>query len=270
MSEALHHQIVISVLAPRQIEPGSTLGAVLERVARSLARAGMRAVLRDRPAEAAGVLCVPESDADVTSMWQKAATWNLPAMFLAGGHHMDSRGCGVLVEALGLAEPYGMTTPPGCAEHSALCDAVGSRIAKLLTLGVRARSVVCAAALADAVAVAAAFGGGAQRLEALRQLALAADLDPSVVTQDTARVPTLVAERIDLEALHDAGGVPAVMRELCGVPGLLQLDRPTVSAAPLRDNLREARVWDVDLIAPLDAVSNEHAPLKMNGERSRG
>jgi dihydroxy-acid dehydratase len=53
------------------------------------------------------------------------------------------------------------------------------------------------------------------------------------------------ASQFNLLDFHEAGGVPALMKE---IEGLLDLDLPTVTCKPLRENLSEARVFRREVI----------------------
>jgi dihydroxy-acid dehydratase len=161
-----------------------------------------------------------------------------------------------LTEALGLALPYNGSALAGTAEREALARRAAARIVELIRLDLRPRRILTIEAFDDAFALDMAMGGSTNTV--LHALAIAAEAG---LEYPLARVNS-VAERVPhlckvapsgpwhMDDVHRAGGVPAILATLTGLPGAVHLDRPTVTGT-LRAGLGGARVEDPSVIRPL-------------------
>lgn len=151
----------------------------------------------------------------------------------------------VVAEALGLAVPHTALTPSG----QAVWKAAGRQAARALTVlaerGIRGRDILTDAAIHNAMAVHAAFGGSTNLLLHLPAIAHAAGLKLPTV-EDWARinreVPRLVSVLPNGPVPHPtiraflAGGVPEVMLHLRRL-GLLEESALTVTGQTVKENL---------------------------------
>ncbi len=131
-----------------------------------------------------------------------------------------------LCEALGIALPGNGTIPAVYSERIRLAKRAGMKVMELLEQGVRARDIVNAAAVHNAMECDMAFGGSTNTV--LHLTAIAAEAGCPITLDDwddaSARTPHLVKLQPSgprpLSDLYEVGGVPAVMHGL-GELGLL-------------------------------------------------
>ncbi len=160
-----------------------------------------------------------------------------------------------LMEALGLGLPYNGTALAETEERNQLARTAGHEILQLIATNTTARQIVTADALDDAFALDMAMGGSTNTV--LHGLALAHEAGIQYpldrINQVASRVPHVCqvspAGKWHMDDVHRAGGVPAILSE---ISANLHLDRPTVTGKTLRENLKDARVRDADVIRPLD------------------
>ncbi|MCB9596328.1 MAG: dihydroxy-acid dehydratase [Sandaracinaceae bacterium] len=168
-----------------------------------------------------------------------------------------------LSEVLGLSLPFGGTTLANTDARDALARATAARVGELIERDLTARQILTMEAFDDAFAVDLALGGSTNTVLHLLAIAREAGLDYPIerVDEISTRAPHLCkispSGKWHMEDLHRAGGVPAVMRELTAVPGLLSLDRPTVGEASLPEVLERSPNRDREVIRP---VPSAHSP----------
>lgn len=160
----------------------------------------------------------------------------------------------VLVEAMGFSLPGSAMIPAVDARRAQVAERTGRRAVELAREGLRPSQILTEQALTNAIAVLAAVGGSTNAVIHLLALAgrLGVELPLERFDELAARTPTIVNLRPAgdhlSEQLFQAGGVPAVLRELAP---LLALDALTVTGRPLRDALAAADSPDRTTIATL-------------------
>jgi dihydroxy-acid dehydratase len=160
-----------------------------------------------------------------------------------------------------VAESVGMSLP-GCAtalavssKKARIAKKSGERIVGLVKEGVKPSDILTRKAFENAITVDMALGGSTNTVLHLKAIADEAGLDlPLEVFDETARrTPHLCDMRPggphDFAELDAAGGIPAVMRLLSGK---LHLDAITVSGATVRENIKDAPLYDAEVIRPLE------------------
>src|SRR5688572_3030303 len=163
-----------------------------------------------------------------------------------------------LCEALGIALPGNgsiLATDPARDE---LFKEAGRRIVELVNSNVRARDIMTPKAFENAFALDVAMGGSTNTV--LHTLAVAIEagtpFDLRHLNEVSERVPYLCkvapAGLYHMEDVDRAGGISAILKTLAGMPGILDLDCPTVTGRTLGQNIAEAEVKDADVIRPLD------------------
>ncbi len=159
-----------------------------------------------------------------------------------------------IVETLGLSLPGCATLPATAPEREALCRESGRRIVALVREGLTSRRMMTQEALEDAVRVCLAVGGSTNAVLHLPAIAriLGLDITPDTFDRLSRETPLLAkfkpASEFTVVDLHEAGGVPAVLKELAP---LLHLDRPTVGGLSMREVVTQAVVRRRDVIHPL-------------------
>ena len=147
-------------------------------------------------------------------------------------------------EAIGLALPGSAGTPAPYETRDQWAEASGETVMRLLEQGIRARDIVTREALENAAVVVAASGGstnGGLHLPAIAHEA-GIDFDLHDVCEIFRRTPYIAdlkpAGRYVMRDLHDAGGVPMLMRALLD-GGYLHGDCLTVTGKTIAENLAD-------------------------------
>lgn len=158
-----------------------------------------------------------------------------------------------IVEALGLAPAGNAAIPAVDARRRVLAHDAGRRIVHLVRQDVAMSAIVTRHALENAIVVNAAIAGSTNAVVHL--LALAGRLGVPLTLDDfhdiayavPAIVDLLPSGRFLMEDFFDAGGIPAVMRE---VARWLHPEARTVDGS-IRDRIDRAANWNPDVIRPL-------------------
>jgi dihydroxy-acid dehydratase len=147
-------------------------------------------------------------------------------------------------EAIGLALPGSAGTPAPYETRDQWAEASGEAVMRLLEQGIRARDIVTRKALENAAVVVAASGGstnGGLHLPAIAHEA-GIDFDLQDVCEIFRRTPYIAdlkpAGKYVMRDLHDAGGVPMLMRALLD-GGYLHGDCLTVTGKTIAENLAD-------------------------------
>jgi len=167
----------------------------------------------------------------------------------------------MVMEAIGLS-PLGLNSIPATdpAKRDAARDA-GALAIRVLAAGVRPRDILTRPAFLNAVAAATASGGSTNAVLHLLAMAREVGVELSLADIDAVskRTPLLgdlqPGGRFTAAELHEAGGVPVLLRELLGA-GLIDGSAVTVTGRTLGEEL-ERRPPPVDpaqqVIRPLQA-----------------
>jgi len=163
-----------------------------------------------------------------------------------------------LMEALGLALPFNGSALALTEEREQLARTAAKQILTLLDMNLTPRQIVTADAIDDAMALDMAMGGSTNTV--LHTLAIAdeAGIDYPLdrINQVAAKVPHLCkvspAGKWHMEDVHRAGGIPAILKELTTHGNTLHLDRMTVTAQTMRENIANAKVQDHEVIRAYD------------------
>lgn len=165
-----------------------------------------------------------------------------------------------LCEALGIALPGNGTILAVAPERRELVVRAAQAVVQLVHDGVTFRDIVSAQAIDNAIALDVAMGGSTNTVLHVLALAREAGVDyPLARFNDVAeRVPhlTKVSPAWDgdrqwhVEDVHDAGGIPAILRELSTIPGLLHLEAQTVTGLSLGQQLAGTENRNTDCIRP--------------------
>jgi dihydroxy-acid dehydratase len=138
----------------------------------------------------------------------------------------------------------------------------GQAMMRLVQEGIRPRDIMTRQAFLNAIAVVEAVGGSTNAVLHLLAIAHEAGVELSIDDFDAVsrRTPhladTMPSGPYAMDALHEVGGIPAVMKELLEA-GLLDGSQRTVSGGTLAGNLGNVRVLpDQDVIHPVsEAIS---------------
>jgi dihydroxy-acid dehydratase len=159
-------------------------------------------------------------------------------------------------EALGIALPGSAAIPAPDARRYRAAEATGKQIVKIVEQDLRPSKIMTREAFENAIRLMMALGGSTNAVVHL--LAIAGRLNLDITLDDfdrLARDTPLIANirpsgQWQMEQLFEAGGIPAVMKEL--LP-LLHGDCITVTGKTISENVADAQVRRRDVISPLDA-----------------
>lgn len=170
------------------------------------------------------------------------------------------------IEAMGMSLPYSSSTPAVDPLKLEECRQAGFAIRNLLEQDIKPRDIMTRAAFENAMVITMALGGSTNAVLHLIAMARAVNvpltLDDFQAVSD--RVP-LIADlkpsgKYVMEDLHNAGGIPAVMKYLLE-KGLLDGDCLTVTGKTIAQNLAElpGLAAGQQVIVPLER------PIKASG-----
>ena len=160
-----------------------------------------------------------------------------------------------------ITEAMGMMLP-GCATALAVSSAKmriakesGEKIVELVEKNIRPRDIMTIEAFENAIVVDMALGGSTNTVLHLKAIAKEAgvDLPLSLFDEYGRKIPHLCNMRPsgphDLQELDEAGGIPAVMKEL---RQFLHLNAITVTGKTVEENIKDAIIYSGEVIRPLD------------------
>ncbi|NMA70052.1 MAG: dihydroxy-acid dehydratase [Desulfitobacterium sp.] len=184
----------------------------------------------------------------------------------AGMFTANSMNC--LTEALGMALPGNGTIPAVYSQRLMLAKETGYQIMELYRQNIRPRDIVTKAALQNGVALDMALGCSTNTILHLPAIAGEGDLEweLSLVNDISEKTPQICklspASETPLAALHEAGGVSAVLKELLDA-NLIDGTSMTVSGVTMAERLKNAKVLDHEIIRPQDNPFSQRGGLRV-------
>ncbi|MEM2999827.1 MAG: dihydroxy-acid dehydratase [Candidatus Bathyarchaeia archaeon] len=161
-----------------------------------------------------------------------------------------------LTEALGMSLPYCATALATSAQKLRIAKETGEKIVELIRRKLTPSKILTQEAFENAIAVDMALGGSTNSVLHLSAIAREAgiSLPLRLFGEISRRIPHLCnmvpSGPYDLEELHNAGGIPALMKELSP---MLHLDALTVTGKTVKENIESAKVLNGNVIRPLAA-----------------
>jgi dihydroxy-acid dehydratase len=174
----------------------------------------------------------------------------------SGLYTANSMNC--LTEALGMGLPFNGTALCDSAERIRLAKTAGVRVMDLVSKDVRPRDILTHEAFENAITVDMGMAGSTNTVLHLPAIAHEAgiDLPLDLFDEISGRTPYIAKLSPSgvhhMEDLHEAGGIPALMKELAG-KGLIRGELPTVSGKSVGEIMDSANVADRDVIKEADA-----------------
>ena len=160
-----------------------------------------------------------------------------------------------VTEALGMSL-LGCATPPAVsAERLRIAKATGERAVCLVKEDLKPRTILSFNSFANAIMVDMALGGSTNTVLHVTAIANEAgiNLPLSLFDKLSKRVPHLSSMipsgPYDMQDLNNAGGIPALMKQL---NGLLHLDALTVTGKTVKENIESAVILNPEVIRPLN------------------
>ena len=173
----------------------------------------------------------------------------------SGMYTANSMNC--LTEVIGMALPGNGTVPAVYSERVRLAKETGNQVMELLKKDIRPRDIMTEDAFMNALTIDMALGCSTNTMLHLPAIGRASgvDIDIFKANEISAKTPNIChlapAGPHHMEDLYQAGGVMAVMNEISSL-GLLKEDLPTVSGKTIGEMFHKAKVYDPEVIRPLD------------------
>lgn len=183
------------------------------------------------------------------------------------------------IETLGMAMPYNSSNPAASPAKQQECARLGPVIRNLLEHDLRPSRIMTRPAFENAITIVMALGGSTNAVLHLIAMAKAVDVPLSIDDFQTIgeHVPGIAdlkpSGRHVMQDLHEAGGVPAVQKQLLQA-GLLNGDCLTVTGRTLGENIEAAAPLKPGqtVIMPLDrpVTPQGHIRILYGNLASRG
>jgi len=172
-----------------------------------------------------------------------------------------------LMEALGLALPGNGSYLATTEARKELAREAGRTIMRLLEANLTPRQIVNRESIDNAFALDMAMGGSTNTVLHTLALAREAGVEYSLerINEVAARTPHLCkvspSGNWHMEDVDRAGGISAILKELSRKPGVLDLDRPTVTLKTLGENIAHAQIADPEVIHSVEHPHSERGGL---------
>ncbi|MBM3292101.1 dihydroxy-acid dehydratase [Candidatus Bathyarchaeota archaeon] len=159
-----------------------------------------------------------------------------------------------IIEALGMTLPFMASTPSTGIERTRLAIESGNKIMELLKNNITPSKILSQKAFENAIAVDMALGGSTNTVLHLKAIAseLGLNIDLDLFDEISKKTPHLCnmapAGPYKISDLHDAGGIPGVMSRLNNLDKTVL----TVTTKTLEENIKDASVFNQDIIRPLN------------------
>lgn len=180
----------------------------------------------------------------------------------AGMFTANSMNC--LMEILGMALPGNGTILAVSDERRELVRQSAFHLMDLVKNQVKPRDIITKEAIDDAFALDMAMGGSTNTVLHTLAIANEAEIDYNLeeVNAIAERVPYLSkiapSSEYSMHDVHEAGGVPAIMKELVDLGNAIHPDRITVTGKTIRENVQDARIKNEKVIHPKE---NPYSPV---------
>lgn len=169
-----------------------------------------------------------------------------------------------IMEMLGMAPPGNGTIVATSDERHRLIKEAAKSLVEMIKKDIRPRDIITKEAIDDAFALDMAMGGSTNTV--LHTLAIAneaeLDYDLTRVNEIAERIPYLSkispASDYSMQDVHEAGGVNAIIKELCKIEGAIHPNRLTVTGKTIFENVKDAEILNEQVIRRKD---NPYSPV---------
>ncbi|MDI5933466.1 IlvD/Edd family dehydratase [Halomonas kalidii] len=163
-----------------------------------------------------------------------------------------------MAESLGTSLPHNAAIPAVDSRRYVLAHLSGNRIVEMVDEDLRLSKVLTKQAFENAIRTNAAIGGSTNAVIHLKAIAgrIGVELDLDDWSRIGRGTPTIVdlqpSGRFLMEEFYYAGGLPAVLRRLGEANRLPHKEALTVNGRTLWDNVKDAPLYNDEVIRPLD------------------
>ncbi|GGB48887.1 dihydroxy-acid dehydratase [Fictibacillus barbaricus] len=159
-----------------------------------------------------------------------------------------------IMEMLGITLPGNGTIVATSDERRELIRDAAYSLMDLVKKDIKPRDIITKEAIDDAFALDMAMGGSTNTVLHMLAIANEAEIeyDLSRINEIAERIPYLSkispASDYSMQDVHRAGGVSAIINELCKMDGAVHNDRITITGETLEERVRHAEILDDDVI----------------------
>jgi dihydroxy-acid dehydratase len=174
------------------------------------------------------------------------------------------------IVALGMSLPYSSSNPAVSKDKTEECEVVGAAIKRLLELDLKPKDILTKKSFENAMRLITVLGGSTNAV--MHLIAIAHSVDIKITLNDFQRITDSTPFLADLkpsgkylmEDLHEAGGVPAVMKFM-HEKGMLYGDCMTVTGYTIAENLEQVKglIEGQQVLRELDQPIKESGHLQM-------
>ena len=169
-----------------------------------------------------------------------------------------------LMEVLGMTVPGNGTIVATSEERHELIRQAAKHLIELVKKDIRPRDIITREAIDNAFALDMAMGGSTNTV--LHTLAIAheagIEYDLRDINKIAEKVPYLAkimpASNYSMDDVHRAGGISAILNELCKVEGALNKDCISITGKTLAENVKDAVITDEKVIRTKE---NPYSPV---------
>ncbi|WP_170006071.1 dihydroxy-acid dehydratase [Bacillus fonticola] len=169
-----------------------------------------------------------------------------------------------LMEMLGVTVPGNGTIVATSDERHELIRQAATHLIDLVKKDIRPSHILTKETFDNAFALDMAMGGSTNTV--LHTLAIAHEAGIEYNLEDINRIAEKVpylskispASDYSMEDVHRAGGVSAIINELCKIDGLLYKEQITITGKTLAENVKDAKILDTNVIRTKD---NPYSPV---------
>ncbi|AYO32022.1 dihydroxy-acid dehydratase [Biomaibacter acetigenes] len=171
-----------------------------------------------------------------------------------------------LTEALGLGLPGNGTIPAYHGARIALAKKAGMQVMEMVTRDIKPRDILTREAFENAITVDMGMAGSSNTVLHLPAIAHEAGikLELDIFDKISQRTPYLCklspSGHHHMQDLHEAGGIPALMKEL-SKKNLLYLDLITVTGKTVGENIKDAYIQNPEVIKSVEKPYRETGGL---------
>lgn len=169
-----------------------------------------------------------------------------------------------LMEMLGMALPGNATILATSKERHVLIKDAAKHLMNCIKNDIKPRDIITKETIDDAFALDMAMGGSTNTVLHTLAIAHEAEIDYNIedVNEVAKRVPYLSkimpASDYSMDDVQQAGGVSAIINELCKIDGAMHNDRMTITGKTIAEDVAGYEITNTDVIRTKD---NPHSPV---------
>jgi dihydroxy-acid dehydratase len=169
-----------------------------------------------------------------------------------------------LMEMLGMALPGNGTIVATSEERYELVKEAAKHLIRMVKEDIKPRDIITKETIDDAFALDMAMGGSTNTVLHTLAIANEAEIDYNIedINEVAKRVPYLAkimpASSYSMNDVHLAGGISAIINELCKIPGAIHKDRITVSGKTIEEQVKGHEITNTEVIRTKD---NPYSPV---------